>query len=139
MSRVAEWIGTMWWLCGADTALPIGDTIYIVGILVLAVDSLAVADTITIPQIYLEESEKTEPAPPDVTYPGDDPEKAPEGTTWKGKGKQGGKQGNYHNPKTGESFHPDLDHPEPIGPHWDYRDSIGLWWRIKPGDIVTPK
>ena len=80
-----------------------------------------------------------QPKDPDVTYPGDDPAKAPEGTEWKGKGEQGSNRGNYHNPETGESWHPDLDHPEPIGPHWDYRDPSGIWWRIGPGNIISLK
>ncbi len=52
---------------------------------------------------------------------GDDPTKCPgEGFEWKGKGPPGSKQGNWHNAETGESLHPDLDHPLPIKPHWDY-------------------
>ena len=31
----------MWWLCGADTALPMGDLIYTLGILALGVQALA--------------------------------------------------------------------------------------------------
>ena len=78
---------------------------------------------------------------PDVTYPGDDPQKAPDGTEWKGKGSPGGKDGNYYNKSTGESYHPDLDHPEPIGPHWDYnfRGSGCSGWRIFPDGSVVPK
>ncbi len=37
---------------------------------------------------------------------------------------------NYYNPKTGESLRPDLNHADPIAPHWDYRDAAGKWWRI---------
>ena len=73
---------------------------------------------------------------PDVTYPGDDPANPPDGTSWKGKGPQGSKQGNYYNPKTGESWHPDLDHPDPIGSHWDYRDSNNIWWRVGKNTIT---
>lgn len=29
-------------------------------------------------------------------------------------------KGAWHNPKTGETLHPDLDHPTPEGPLWDY-------------------
>ena len=65
-------------------------------------------------------------------YPGDDPEGAPEGYEWRGKGKQGSSQGNYHNPNTGESLHPDLDHGPPIGPHWDYWGPDGVKIRIFP-------
>ncbi|WP_163325044.1 polymorphic toxin type 37 domain-containing protein [Draconibacterium mangrovi] len=31
-----------------------------------------------------------------------------------------------------ESLRPDLYQPDPIGPHWDYRDSSGKWWRLYP-------
>ena len=137
------WAGAMWWLCGADSVLPVGDIIYGGGLLILGVVVWFTADEATdasVPQIYIEEDEeKAEPEIPDVTYPGDDPTKAPEGTEWRGSGEQGSKQGNYYNPKTGESWHPDLDHPEPIGPHWDYRDSNGTWWRIGKDNIPVLK
>ena len=70
-----------------------------------------------------------------------DKTKPPEGFEWRGKpgSKPGSKEGNYHNPKTGESIRPDLDHPEPIGPHWDYKDPNGDWHRINPGGSMTPK
>ncbi len=43
-------------------------------------------------------------------------------------------------PETGESLHPDLNHPQPIGPHWDYVDPRGGQWRISPdGSTITPK
>jgi len=74
-------------------------------------------------------------------YPGDDPTAAPEGFEWKGKpGSQpGGKEGNYHNPETGESLRPDLDHNPPVGPHWDYKDPNGNWHRLYPDGSVIPK
>jgi hypothetical protein len=44
------------------------------------------------------------------------------GFEWKGKGPPGSAQGQWvRGPKdTQESLHPDLYHPEPVGPHWDY-------------------
>ncbi len=52
---------------------------------------------------------------------------------WRGKGKPGSKEGNWYNKKTGESLHPDLGHPLPEGPHWDYREpNGGPWWRLFP-------
>ena len=65
-------------------------------------------------------------------YPGDDPKVAPEGYQWRGRGEQGSPQGNYHNPDTGESLHPDLDHKPPVGPHWDYWGPDGVKIRIFP-------
>ena len=88
------------------------------------------------PTVSSSKKEKEKPKTPDVTYPGDDPANPPDGTSWKGKGPQGSKQGNYYNPKTGESWHPDLDHPDPIGPHWDYLDPNNIWWRVGKNTIT---
>ena len=71
-------------------------------------------------------------APKLPDYPGDDPEVAPEGYEWRGRGPQGSPEGNYHNPTTGESLHPDLNHAPPIGPHWDYWGPDGVKVRIFP-------
>ncbi len=77
----------------------------------------------------------------DGGWPGDDPTQAPEGFEWRGKGPVGSNQGNWYNPETGEILHPDLNHPNPIGPHWDYRDALEFWWRIfkKLGKILKKK
>jgi RHS repeat-associated protein len=75
------------------------------------------------------------------TWPGNNPSVAPPGTEWRGKpgSTPGSSEGNYYNPKTGESFHPDLSHPGPIGPHWDYRAPDGTWYRIFPDGSVVAK
>lgn len=83
--------------------------------------------------------EPSEPEIPDVEYPGDDPLTPPDGYEWRGSGPQGSRYGNYFNPKTDTSLHPDLDHPQPIGPHWDYRDPSGAWWRIFKDGKISPK
>ena len=77
--------------------------------------------------------------PPD--FPGTDPSAAPPGTQWRGApgSVPGGSSGNYFNPATGESFHPDLNHPPPIGPHWDWRAPDGSWWRIFRNESALPK
>jgi hypothetical protein len=75
-------------------------------------------------------------------FPGFDPTKSPfKNFEWRGKpnSKPGDKNGNYYNPKTGESCRPDLDHPEPIGPHWDYKSPTGDWYRIHPDGSMIPK
>jgi len=74
-------------------------------------------------------------------FPGTNPAKAPKGFEWRGKpgSTPGSKEGNWYNPKTGESLRPDLDHPGPIGPHWDYRDPSGNWFRIFPDGSQVPK
>ena len=64
------------------------------------------------------------------SWPGDDPTKAPDGFEWRGKGQPGSSEGNWYNPDTKEILHPDLNHPDPIGPHWDFRDALKQWWRI---------
>ncbi|MBS0649746.1 MAG: hypothetical protein JSR93_01165 [Verrucomicrobia bacterium] len=57
---------------------------------------------------------------------GDDPTKCPEeGFEWRGKGKPGSRHGSWFNSDTGESLHPDLDHPPPKKPHWDYESPNG--------------
>lgn len=50
-------------------------------------------------------------------------------------------QGAWFNPKTGESLHPDLEHDEPIGPHYDYkvRGERGPGYRVYPDGRVEPK
>jgi len=54
---------------------------------------------------------------------------------WRGEGEVGSKEGAWYNPETGESLHPDFDHGEPIGPHWDYKDKgeKGKGSRVPPG------
>ncbi|MCI5746192.1 MAG: polymorphic toxin type 37 domain-containing protein, partial [Erysipelotrichaceae bacterium] len=66
----------------------------------------------------------------DGRWPGDNPTKAPDGFEWRGNGAPGSSKGNWYNPDTGEILHPDLNHPQPIGPHWDFRDILKQWWRI---------
>ena len=77
------------------------------------------------------EQEK-EPTPPDVKYPGDQAATPPgPDYEWRGQQPVGGDKGAWYNPKTGESWHPDLNHPSPIGPHWDYTPyKGGPSWRI---------
>ena len=82
--------------------------------------------------------EVAEPEPPDVTYPGDDPKQAPEGSEWRGSGEQGSNQGNYYDSDANRSWHPDLEHEPPIGPHWDIKDD-GIWWRIFPDGTIAMK
>ncbi len=45
-AAAAGWTATMWWLCCADATLPIGDIIYVLGIAVIFVGSLYIADEI---------------------------------------------------------------------------------------------
>jgi uncharacterized protein RhaS with RHS repeats len=74
-------------------------------------------------------------------WPGTDPAKAPPGTQWRGRPgtNPGDPQGAYYNPNTGESYHPDLNHPAPVGPHWDYVAPDGTQYRIMPDGSAVPK
>ena len=73
-------------------------------------------------------------------YPGNDPVKVPaEGYEWRGNGVPGSKQGNWYNPNTKEWLRPDLNHPEPIPPHWDYGAPDGKTYRIYPDGTFESK
>lgn len=48
-------------------------------------------------------------------------------------------RGHWYNPKTGETLHPDTEHPAPVGPHWDWRADDGNWYRWFPDGSVKPK
>src|SRR5207244_3233890 len=89
---------------------------------------------------YFSKSEK--PPADRPKYPGNDSTKAT-GPGWEWSGKPGTKpgdpNGNWHKPESGESLHPDLNHPDPIGPHWDWKDRNGDWWRIHPDDTCVRK
>lgn len=79
-----------------------------------------------------ESSDTNLPVPP---YDGreleNDPSKPPrQGFEWKGPGKPGSKQGSWYNRETGESLHPDLKHPAPKKPHWDYDNPSGSKARL---------
>ena len=74
-------------------------------------------------------------------FPGWDPSKCPgEGYEWCGRGEPGSKTGNWYKRDTKEWLRPDLDHPQPIGPHWDYgirKEDIS--YRIFPDGSYAPK
>ena len=61
--------------------------------------------------------------PPFEEYPSDPAKPPGPGWEWRGRAGSppGGKDGAWFNPKTGESLSPDLEHDEPLGPHYDYR------------------
>jgi len=42
------WMSTLWWLCGADAFLPIGDLIFTIGIIVICYDACSTTVTETI-------------------------------------------------------------------------------------------
>ncbi len=68
------------------------------------------------------------------------PAKSPgEGWEWKGNGPEGSSEGSWVNPETGEKLYPDLNHPEPLGPHYDYTAPDGSQYRIYPDGRIEPK
>ena len=75
-----------------------------------------------------------------IKYPGNNPKKPPnKDFEWRGKSKPGGDKGNWYNPKTGEKWNPDLNHKDPIGPHWDYTDKNGTSFRVFPNRYFEQK
>jgi RHS repeat-associated protein len=73
---------------------------------------------------------------PTVPYPTDP--LAPPGPGWVQRGP------NWYNPHTGESLRPDLSHPPPVGPHYDYHLRPGPFgpggsWRWYPDGRFEPK
>jgi hypothetical protein len=68
----------------------------------------------------LDDKEKEQKPKYDGRDLGNDPTKCPEGFEWKGKGAPGSKKGNWVHPDTEEWLRPDLEHLDPIKPHWDY-------------------
>lgn len=67
----------------------------------------------------------------------------PPGPGWVWRGRPGcppgGPEGNWFNPATRESLRPDMDHPPPVDPHYDYRGPDGTWYRWFPNGDVVPK
>ena len=96
------------------------------------------------PESTPEETEKPAdnvPAVPDIKYPGDDPTVAPgEDYEWRGKPPSGSDKGAWYNKTTGESLHPDFNHPG-MKPHYDYnyKGSGTAGWRIFPDGSILPK
>lgn len=72
-----------------------------------------------------------------------DPSKSPgAGWEWRGKGEPGSGKGSWYNPGTGESLHPDLNHPvggTVEGPRYDWKDAAGNNHRVYPGGKIVKK
>ena len=133
-----------------DSATPILEIIFVVGVVSLAVGAVLNAAQNKTPETSKDkpqdppsstpesENNSSSEQKPEIEYPGDDPTVAPDGYEWRGKGTQGSKEGSYYNPKSDTSLHPDLQHPNPIGPHWDYNGPGGDF-RIFPDGSIKPK
>ncbi|UDF12741.1 hypothetical protein LH407_11335 [Antiquaquibacter oligotrophicus] len=65
------------------------------------------------------------------------------GPAWEWRGapgsSPGGANGAWFNPTTRESLHPDLSHPAPIGPHWDWKSPDGVQYRVYEDGRIVPK
>jgi RHS repeat-associated protein len=76
----------------------------------------------------------------EIALPNDKTTAPGEAWEWRGKGEVGSEQGAWYNPNTKESLKNDMDHPAPVGPHWDYTDSDKSKWRVDPNTgKKTPK
>jgi len=72
-----------------------------------------------------------------MKYPGADPTKPPsEDFEWRGQLPIGGDKGAWYNPITDTSLHPDLNHAEPKGEHWDYTGPDQVTWSLFPGGRI---
>jgi RHS repeat-associated protein len=73
-----------------------------------------------------------------AVYPNyNDPTQPPgPGWEWKGNGPVGSREGSWYNPATRQSAHPDLNHPLPKGPHYDYSDPNTPKTPLFPGDPI---
>ena len=76
-----------------------------------------------------------------IPYPGNDSARCDvPGFSWRGSGDPGSNKGNFYNLQTGEWLHPDLYHPMPIGPHWDYgRHGSSEVYRVFPDGTMRLK
>jgi hypothetical protein len=91
--------------------------------------------------IYNSLSNEPSAGRPFPSYPGNDPTIPPgEGWRWKGQpgSVPGDGQGSWAHPDNG-SLSPDLEHPDPIGPHWDWKAPDGSTWRGYPDGRWEPK
>jgi len=79
--------------------------------------------------------------PPLARFPSDATKPPAPGWEWRGApdGLPGDSRGNWYNSQTGETLRPDLDHPSPIGPHYDYRAPDGQWYRWFPNGKLDLK
>lgn len=101
--------------------------------------SSLLSDDEIVPRPLLEPVKPMPPGAPVPQLPEDfpkipsDPAKCPgKGWEWRGPDAPGGPRGAWYNPEKDWTLHPDMNHPEPIGPHWDWIDEDGNKFRITP-------
>jgi len=77
--------------------------------------------------------------PPFDEYPTDLTKPPGPGWQWRGQDAPGGPRGSWYNPRTQEWLRNDPDHPEPVGPHIDYKAPDGTEYRWFPDGRFIPK
>ena len=95
--------------CSAVLAVPILIEAGPIGWVILGVAVVVVA-VVVLNEVRVPDSPTDSPGP---------------GWGWRGSGSPETGKGAWTNPETGESLHPDRDHPPPIPPHWDYKPGRG--------------
>jgi RHS repeat-associated protein len=94
-----------------------------------------------VPRPLIEPVKPLPPGAPTPQLPEDfpkiptDPTQCPgKGWEWRGApgSKPGDPNGGWYNPEKHWTLHPDMDHPEPIPPHWDWVDENKVKYRIFP-------
>jgi hypothetical protein len=117
----------------------LGDAILVVGCFVLVAGVYyAVVGAGTIAAIATGAGGSGAPAK-EIPYPTDPTVPPGPGFEWKGSTDPSGGKGNWVNPDTGVKLNPDLNHPEPIGPHWDISEPGMPESRWFPDGQILPK
>lgn len=167
-AAATTWATTMYWLTMVDDPAIVGDTIFAIGLAVCGIIIVDAADNSPPANskpsnkpsskpssksnrddpTNVDDKDTTSHKPstpsrgdtPKVKYPGNDGSKSPgENYEWRGPEPVGGDKGAWVNRRTGESWHPDLNHGAPMGPHWDYKDIFRVFWRIFPDGRILPR
>jgi hypothetical protein len=138
-STLADFIDAVWWCTGgvANSGLlkALGITVWVTGYMYVTLNA---DEVLSLVLEALGEGNRQKPTP-SAPVPLDPSQAPAEGWEWKGSGPPGSSQGAWVNEGTGEVLHPDLEHADPIGPHWDYTAPDRSEWRLFPDGRIEPK
>jgi RHS repeat-associated protein len=81
--------------------------------------------------------ERMEQVPEIPPYPHDPTQPPGPGWEWEGDGPPGSPGGKWTHPDYGD-LKPDLEHPPPMPPHWDWEPNDGSRWRYFPDGEIWP-